>query len=353
MSAYRLKYIGVILSLVALFAIVMRISNGVTENEHSTVAEGQAMVMCLSYWEQTANALKNLIDLQCWARTAGISQVVEPSIGFKSGSDVTAFVFSSDRRALRLRELYDIVRWNNMSVESNFSSLASLEDFLDYAVKEVVYVHIKYNARKNCDQLPGMWHSILKREGFRVIKVVCIDYDKAPSHIMTDSSFRDSIFQGIEHSVTVVFNDWHGIRSSGRVALKGSKCIDCLRNILSVEFSSEPSEISYKPVSYIPVDSIPALFSSTKIDSYVNRFLSEYLSGEEYIAVMLRSERIKASELVSNNSCAKGIVSDWKIIMQDKKNMKTLFFSDTGKHGGKTQKQEYSPSTSTIVCSCI
>ena len=40
----------------------------------------EPMVLGLDYWEQAANALSNLADLQCWAKmVANISKVVEPS----------------------------------------------------------------------------------------------------------------------------------------------------------------------------------------------------------------------------------------------------------------------------------
>lgn len=49
-----------------------------------TVHKVEPMVLSLNYWEQSANALKNLIDLQCWAKTVNISKVVEPKVSLES-----------------------------------------------------------------------------------------------------------------------------------------------------------------------------------------------------------------------------------------------------------------------------
>ena len=49
--------------------------------EHRSQDAGQKpMVLSVEYGEQSANGLKNLLDLQCWASSVGIHAVVEPSV---------------------------------------------------------------------------------------------------------------------------------------------------------------------------------------------------------------------------------------------------------------------------------
>ena len=54
---------------------------------------------------------------------------------------------------------------------------------------------------------------------------------------------------------------------------------------------------------------------------------------------MLRSEKLVKSITSipdKSNACIDRIVSKWKAMLQDQKGMKTLFFSDAGKHGSTT-----------------
>ncbi len=77
----------------------------------------EAMVMSLDYWEQSGSALASLYNLQCWASSVGIKNVVEPEVVPGSGS---VFNFSNFSRAT-FKDYFDIDEWNKRSVEHGHS----------------------------------------------------------------------------------------------------------------------------------------------------------------------------------------------------------------------------------------
>ena len=79
--------------------------------------------------------------------------------------------------------------------------------------------------------------------------------------------------------------------------------------------------------------------SSQRIRDYVETFTRKLLSGEHYVVVMLRSEKLKRSILSTPskvNSCIGGILSDWEEMRNSTNATKSLFFSDAGKYGSVT-----------------
>lgn len=296
------------------------------------VLEDEPMVLSLSYWEQTGNALKNLIDLQCWAHSINISKVVEPSIVPNAYS---SFMLVFGKNYLKFGDLFDIAHWNSMSREYNYSILASLEYFLAHSVKALVFVSIRYaeQASLSCEEMQGArsWQPILENLGFSVVKKVCIDFSDAPSHTMSESKFRDLVFHGVGNDVSVVFNQWRGIRSSGRVALNGTQCSNCLGSMAYTELSGNES----MAIAYTPFHSLSPIRPSQKIRKLLDVFRMQYLSGDKYIAVMLRSEKMNRIQFLEDSPCASAVISDWSTMVEGKNITKTLFFSDIGAHGSK------------------
>jgi len=118
----------------------------VQENSEVSLQPGEdelktePMALSLDYWEQIGNAQRNLLDLQCWAKSVGINKVVEPSI-MSSGMSVFHFVASSKR--LNFGDFIDKNRWEKITSYFNFSQLVTLEHFLEQATKELVFIQIR------------------------------------------------------------------------------------------------------------------------------------------------------------------------------------------------------------------
>lgn len=312
-----------------------------SENDHL-----EPMVLSLDYREQTANAMGSLYDLQCWASSVGIGKVVEPSM---RADKISVFHFLPDqeipqRKVLSFHDLYDIEHWNEMSRKHVFSPLVSTGHFLEHAVRNIVFVQIVYRLHPlRC--LPEyvyanqQWYHFLLLRGFRIVKSVCIDFRLVRGNVMTADNFRNLIFNKIEQNVTILFNSWEGIRADQdfRVALEGSKCSNCLLKMDNIEtVAARPAE----PVHISP-GSTPAVVPSELISNLTSRVLSELVSGEKYLVVMLRAEKINKTILGSiskRNPCAKNIVADAER-MSDENGIKKIFlFTDADPHGSLTLK---------------
>ena len=300
------------------------------------VPEPESMVLSLSYWEQMANALKNLFDLQCWASTVNISKVVMPAI---EANNKSVFHLGLNPSSLKFDDLFDLEYWNRMSSSLGFSPLVPQQHFLDHASRDVVYVQLlnlgnSYGCSSQKALTHQKWYKYLQSHKFHIIKMVCIDFRSASSHIISNEAFHRQVLDGIAHNVTVLFSNWEGIRRDYRIALKGSKCACRLEKNGGLKVSRQ----GYK---YAPNGSAHMFLPSKRISSYVQHFLSEYMSGERYIAVMLRTEKLFRNkgnkdfifQAPNNNSCARDIVLDWRSMVEKNNLSKTLFFSDIGGHG--------------------
>ena len=308
------------------------------------ISNTEPMALSLDYWEQVGNAVKNLFDLQCWASSVGIRSVVEPSV--HATLDKTVLKFLKDEKYLKFRDLFDITHWNLMSSNSSFSQLVSLEYFLKCGSKDVVLVQIIYTLYYfRCQPLKKLanrdWFRFLSKNGFHIKKTVCIDYKKEASHYFKEEKFRDKIFQGTEQNISIIFNVWEGVRTSGsqRVAIRGSKCNNELTKLTRVNMaSSQPiSKITYSPFTLCP------FMPSKRILNFFEIFKTKHLFGVKYVAVMLRTQKMNRSIISTQpegNSCIGEIILDWKKIVADHNLTQTLFFTDVGKFGSLTWNSE-------------
>lgn len=103
----RKHFLGLVIAALLIIILVLQQkfdygSKGQPETDlidGEAVVQGQntqtePMALSLNYWEQTANGLRNIFDLQCWAESVNIHKVVEPSIK-AAGSSVFHFVTTS------------------------------------------------------------------------------------------------------------------------------------------------------------------------------------------------------------------------------------------------------------------
>ena len=319
-------------------------------NSTNLNADSQPMAMVLNYWEQQGNAIGNLYDLQCWASTVGITKVMEPFIFPARSSNVFGFV-SKIKGSLTFRDLLNIDAWNSMSLNHSFSSLVSPQTFFDNAVKEMVYIQLIYTdfggqCQSMDDIMRKEWYKLLTTKGFHIVQNVCIDFRKEPNHnTMTQKAFRDRIFGKSDGNLTVVFNDWHGTRDCNdaavrqhctyRIPITGTPCSAIMTKMAEItHVSSRPANVKYAHGNH----SSPIVLNS-RLSNYVKQFKTEFMSGVDYVAVMLRTERIKPNLFSgsNHNSCLAKIVSDWKKMTNEATNNSTLFFSDIGGgHGSST-----------------
>ncbi len=292
----------------------------------------EAMVMSLDYWEQSGSALASLYNLQCWASSVGIKNVVEPEVVPGSGS---VFHFSNFSRT-SFKDYFDIDEWNNRSVEHGHSKLVTWEYFVKYCFKDIVYVQILFPTA-NCKSFEEIsqlrW---FKLSGFRIL-TVCV-----PVNISNTGLMEQIVGTGVQiPAVSVVFQQWRGISSSRhfRLRLQGTKCGSGYSYIKTTEFRA--------PVSTVVV--------SKKIMDYYQSFVKNILNGRKYIAIMLRNERLHKAFVTSNETesiCLKYISSDNDKAKAHGQASITILFSDSGNHGSgslHTNKSKTSTFTEHVV----
>ena len=300
----------------------------------------EPMIMGLDYREQIGNALASLFDLQCWARTVNISKVVEPHVKIIKGNDGSVLHYLPNP-SLQLNDLLNVTHWNKMSMQHNFATLVPAEHFLKHATREIIFVQIVYRLHPiSCLQDIAIkrtgWYKALTASGFHFIKTVCIDFRTIRGNVLTEEAFKELISKDVNRSnVSLLFNVWEGVRANDdfRVALKGSHCSDLLYRMANVQlnYTKQPHEVRVNSSSLTPI--VPSLY----ISKLVEQFLSEFLSKERFIAIMVRTEKMNYKLYnIGNNSCINDILSDWKGMTNANNITKTLFFSDTDKHGSTT-----------------
>ena len=61
-----------------------------------SVVQVEPMALSRGYWEQSANALKNLFDLQCWASSVGIYKVVESEVSSSTSAGLLQLILEEN-----------------------------------------------------------------------------------------------------------------------------------------------------------------------------------------------------------------------------------------------------------------
>ena len=289
----------------------------------------ESMILSMSYWEQTSNAMRNLFDLQCWASTVNITKVVEPAVFSLPGKTLH---FSSQPNAT-FRDYFDFSFWNSMASQLNQSILVSLETFLKYSYKDIIYVQLQFKKRDVCKSVEELaeaeWFRFLVSKNFH-IKTTCI-YVKFP---IPDDVLQVAIFSSFNYSslVSIFFEEWRGIGTKTfRLRLKNSRCQAGFSKLVNPHFKST----EHKKITYPSFPKTPVVYSK-KILKYRDNFVSRYLQGTKYVAIMVRAEKLDYSVISSElneNSCIKEVLADKKNALSLAKARRTLFFTDVGVHG--------------------
>ena len=274
------------------------------------------VVLSLSYWEQTANALKNLADLQCWAGTLNISTVIEPAIYSTPGN---VFQFST-RPNVTFKDYFNISLWNSLSRNLNYSKLVPLKRFLAKAHKNMLYIQLLIGKNKDACQTEEqlskmMWMQDLKARGFN-IKIACVFQDSS----IEDSSFSEMVLSSYNsNKISIMFNEWRGINEklNYRLKLEGSTC--------QRSYSGLTAQLSAL--------GNPVLFSK-KLLAHRDYFISKFIHNKEYIVVMVRTEKLDFTISKFNEiSCIRDIVGDHNRAVELSNSSTTLYFTDFGEHG--------------------
>ena len=293
-------------------------------NKRSELSAG--VVLSGNYADQVTNAVSNMMDLQCWAGQYNMS-VVEP---FLSGS-----VLKTGPTPVRLKfsSIFDKTRWNEFCEKRHFAPLVSWEQFLNLAPRSVILVHVittfdSIHQPCTINRLKAKWSLLFRKYGFKVIKEVCIKMTKTGP--LTTQRFNSLLFgKRSPQNVTLLFHSWRGIRreaSQKRITLKDTACSATLRTNYTSSLGRVKSEEDL------------VLLPSQEILKHVKAYTQRYLHKGEYIAVMLRMERIYTEQGVRDyriniTTCVMKIISLWREMVQESGVETTFLSTDVGKYG--------------------
>ena len=299
--------------------------------ERNNVSRLVPFVFSLNYWEQTGNALKNLFDIQCWARSVNIDDVLEPAIVPTRGN---AFLFSVEPNAT-FKSYFDIHFWNSLNRAFNNSILVPLHRFWTRACRKILLIQLLFDNNSVCQPLNKFsmesWYKTLERNGF-TIDGVCIDTRIK----ILDDYFREFFFEYNNSCSTILFTEWRGIsaKKNFRLQLQKSRC----QNVLSFLMSSKLTDYKPKRITYPDGSHTPVRFSENVL-KFRDQFLSEYINGEDFVTVIIRTEKLNKSLLLNKKSrtlCINDIVRDHKEALRQTNATRTLYFTDLGPHGSSS-----------------
>ena len=297
-------------------------NNSVDKNKHPFRA---GVVLSDNYDDQVTTAVSNMMDLQCWAGQLNMS-VVEP---FLSGS---LFTTGPTTGRLTFSNIFNKTYWNAFCEKHRFSALVSWQSFLNFAPRSIIIAHVVvpvFNTPCAISRLKDRWSTLFRKHGFTVIKQACIRMRKTGP--LTTQRFNSLVFgKHSPQNVTVLFHNWRGIRRATprvRIILKDTTCSGTLRTNYTSSLERAKS------------DEDVILLPSQEILKHAKAYTETYLHNGEYIAIMLRMERLYSKkggriDYTSNVAkCILKIISLWKEMVQESGVEATFLSTDIGKYG--------------------
>ena len=197
----------------------------VATEQTTSPSRGHGYILSLSDGGQQGAGARGLVSQQCWAGSFGLPMyIVEPFI--QSSTFDNTINAHSIKSALKFRDYFDIKHFNHISENKHYPQLASWEDFLKNAPRQVIYVNMrKRNGKGEAPsinweagnsqhslartKLPSGMH-ILTEHNFRVVKAITLSYNTwYNTRAFKKSELNDAIFKRWNPAhVTVVFTLW-------------------------------------------------------------------------------------------------------------------------------------------------
>ena len=299
-------------------------------------------VIAGSFVEQQTRGASNLATLQCWAKTIPM-YVVEP---FMRNSRLLTPMSGAENELLRFSDVFDADNWNAVTNSRGYAPLASWEQFLLKAPRQVILVNIKYARKHHAGDKKGIETThhqtafstsykhgctvnatlrnpklkYLSNHGFHIIREVCFNFNNAGASL-TKKQFNEHLFATYNFSeVTVFLNTWKGLNDHNRVRLK----ISCNTTLATTYL--RPSE---RPICD------------------AKRYHKKFIKTDNYIALVVRTEKIGLYHQASTkkydratkfdakytSKCLNAILAKWRSVKRTKDIRTTFMSADIGKYG--------------------
>jgi hypothetical protein len=265
-------------------------------------------------------AAESLEFLQCWARRAGVSSVVEP---FIHGTTFHSPPRGREGKSLRFSDVYDIDKWRTWSERKKYPPLVRWEEFLERAPRNLILVNIHYTrvcriaeknmtTRQTCP-LPTSLLDLVKTlevNGFRVVREKCFNFSSSTT--MSMSNFRKQVFGSHSRiNSTVLFGEWRGFSFVNRIKVHSSGC--------------QSAKIKPSPSKHLIRDA----------ESYARKHLNS-----SYVAVILRIEKVRKKP-PGYSLCFRETLKSWRKMVRETGISTTFLSTDIGKFGSKSLRQHH------------
>ena len=283
---------------------------------------GYGYILELDASDQLTSGAANLLCLQCLARQIDPKvMLVEP---FVVNSTYGAALLGNKEllareNNVRLSDIYDIGEWKNFVQEHQYAEMASWEDFLEKAPRDVIFVQHQWSKCCTVKSLEEKFSSFFRLFKFEVVQYVCLQFQQLG--VLTLSQFKQAVYGNLPASkVTVIFDRFCGIGDrvyKFETSLIGTPCHKS------------------KMQSFV----INTLSPSQRAMNDSTAYIQHYLNGSnDYISLMIRLEHpmttfrfTYSSHAV--NKCLEQALKNWKLIKNSYGLDSTFFTLDANKYG--------------------
>ena len=271
--------------------------------------------LALSFHDQQTWACGNLYSLQNWASSLNLS-VLEPFLLSTQLGIETAPGQSPHQ--LPLSTLYDMHHWNEVGRLDGNSPTVSWSCFLHQAPKKLVLVKNGLVVRGcNTASLRTQTNFLVELFGFRVIRELCLPATSSSSSRLSVTEFNQRILGGLTaREVTIVYSEWsqHTVGS-----------------ILDLSSAHIPVALSR----------VLPLRPSKMIERDADAYISRYLNGGQFVAVLFRSEWLKMYSGVAEfnetlHECLENTLNSMKRAGESSETQAVFLGLDVGKYGSVT-----------------
>ena len=286
-------------------------------------------LIALRHYEQQTQAMRNYLQLQCFAHSLGL-RVVEPFL------QKSFLVFPMDRVMLgedvmQYGDLIDLGLWNRETVEKfGYSPVAKWDEFLRTASPNVIVICMKHRSPPHIKvPIPGFNYAtgcsrgcfdrfnsslaLLRKHnpGSKLVHQACANFVEYAGTVSIDSFTENMMGKYVNEDVTILMSEFRGFFGLYRVPVL--------------------SHCGIKHFKTHDINIVP----SAKIMKDAENYISNVLSNQPYVAILVRVERIILHLHHNMSSCAWNLVQRLKKLQTTYGINKYFVGIDVGKYGSQ------------------
>lgn len=345
-----------------------RTSNELKEqaNFQPTLTETAGFVVALKIYEQQTMASGNLMQLQCWAKLLNLA-VVKPFM--KDSFLSTPMDDTKHYTMLTLDDTFDMDDWSQHTAKLGYAPLVDWYHFVKNAPRDVIVVQIKYPTLTHVKAIrsqglpfphpprgdeykegcrfkmlssSGKLGTALRAKSFRVVRKVCFNF-LTGDELSLEQFHSDILGEYQPGNVTIIFDEWRGIKENQRILLQGDFC----REEHPYREYLKPSHRLLKDAeAYAKRFLIQDSTTAASNNSLANNSSSS--SSSDYLAIIARYEMTGLTRSLKQGNDSHAIIPyclqltmetmEW---MQWKSGLRSTFLSiDIGKYGSHSFGQK-------------